>query len=152
MEQVLVRPAAPADAPVLAAIDQLASHNPWSAAQWDAACRGGAQPAERTLVVEENGSPIGFLVYARVLDEAAIHTIAVHPTRQGRGLATTLLRATFELLAREGVQRCCLEVRASNRAARALYVRLDFQTDGVRRNYYPGSTGREDAILMSKQL
>ena len=51
-----------------------------------------------------------------------------------------------------GVQRCLLEVRETNLAARALYAKLDFQLDGQRKNYYPAQNGRENALLMSRQL
>ena len=45
-----------------------------------------------------------------------------------------------------------LEVRASNRAALALYEGEGFIEDGVRKDYYPAGSGREDALLMSKEL
>ncbi|RRA28422.1 ribosomal-protein-alanine N-acetyltransferase, partial [Cronobacter sakazakii] len=45
-----------------------------------------------------------------------------------------------------------LEVRASNHAARALYESLGFNEATIRRNYYPTSDGREDAIIMALPL
>ncbi|MNR57792.1 ribosomal-protein-alanine N-acetyltransferase [compost metagenome] len=45
-----------------------------------------------------------------------------------------------------------LEVRASNRAAIALYEDLGFNEVTVRRNYYPSANGREDAIVMALPL
>jgi ribosomal-protein-alanine N-acetyltransferase len=56
------------------------------------------------------------------------------------------------LAKQQGVRRCLLEVRESNTAARGLYETLSFQLDGIRKNYYPTTTGREDALLMSRQL
>ena len=41
-----------------------------------------------------------------------------------------------------------LEVRPSNVAALGLYKGVDFNTIGLRRDYYAASTGREDAIVM----
>ena len=49
-----------------------------------------------------------------------------------------------------GVRTVCLEVRASNTAARALYEALDFQAVSVRKNYY--NDPREDAVIMIKQI
>ncbi|MEN1508294.1 ribosomal-protein-alanine N-acetyltransferase, partial [Pseudomonas aeruginosa] len=42
-----------------------------------------------------------------------------------------------------------LEVRASNAAAIALYESLGFNEATIRRNYYPTTDGREDAIIMA---
>ena len=38
--------------------------------------------------------------------------------------------------------------RPSNQRARALYLREGFTDIGVRRQYYPAATGREDALVM----
>ena len=45
-----------------------------------------------------------------------------------------------------------LEVRSGNERAIRLYRSLGFIDIGVRRDYYPGLVGREDAIVMSLQL
>ena len=46
-----------------------------------------------------------------------------------------------------------LEVRQSNAAARAIYLRLGFVQVGVRKGYYPAALGRrEDAVVMSLQI
>ena len=52
----------------------------------------------------------------------------------------------------EEARRCLLEVRRSNKAARRLYQGSGFALDGVRKNYYPKAGGREDALLMSREL
>ena len=45
-----------------------------------------------------------------------------------------------------------LEVRASNSAGRALYARHGFAEIGIRKGYYPGHDGREDAVTMERKL
>jgi ribosomal-protein-alanine N-acetyltransferase len=45
-----------------------------------------------------------------------------------------------------------LEVRPSNAAARAMYAAHGFGELTVRRGYYPKDGGREDAILMGRDL
>lgn len=157
-----LREAVAADAGVLATIDASASSYPWSESQLAAACENtfssrGNPPGhdvsgERVLLVESNARAAGFVVYSRVLDEGSIHTIAVHPSCQGQGVARRLMQRVLELLSDDGAHRCLLEVRASNAAARGLYRSLGFQDDGIRKNYYPAAAGREDALLMSMEL
>ena len=45
-----------------------------------------------------------------------------------------------------------LEVRRSNRAGIELYQSEGFHELGVRKDYYPASKGREDAIIFAKYL
>ena len=150
---VEIRPAQSGDEAALAALDALVNPSPWTVAQFAGACRPPAEGgAERALVVAGNGGPCGFIVFSRVLEEACIHNIAVHPARQGGGLGRLLLDTVLQQEAASGACLCYLEVRSSNSAARGLYRSLGFGLDGVRRNYYRTATGREDALLMSRRL
>jgi ribosomal-protein-alanine N-acetyltransferase len=58
----------------------------------------------------------------------------------------------LETAAQKSVNVVFLEVRASNQSARALYESAGFNEMGLRRNYYPDASGREDAVLMGKEL
>ncbi|MDP1634529.1 MAG: GNAT family N-acetyltransferase, partial [Gallionellaceae bacterium] len=62
------------------------------------------------------------------------------------------LEELMALARRRNLQRMVLEVRASNQAAIALYRQAGFSDIGLRRDYYPARTGREDAILMGRGL
>ncbi|WP_404785820.1 ribosomal protein S18-alanine N-acetyltransferase [Altericista sp. CCNU0014] len=81
-----------------------------------------------------------------VLDEAHIVLMAVHPQHRRCGLGYGILLELLEAARRRGMKYATLEVRASNKAAIALYTKLGFTTAGTRRNYY-GDTG-EDALVM----
>jgi [ribosomal protein S18]-alanine N-acetyltransferase len=147
-----VRPARPVDASLLASLDGSVNLNPWSEQQFAAACSGVEGAGNSALIVEEGGRVDGFVVISQVLDEASIHSIAVHPDQQGKGLGQRLLKAALVKMHQSGAQRCLLEVRQSNIAARRLYERSGFVLDGVRKNYYPTRSGREDALLLSCQI
>ncbi len=45
-----------------------------------------------------------------------------------------------------------LEVRPSNQVACNLYEDLGFNEVGIRENYYPAYVGREDALVLAKEL
>jgi ribosomal-protein-alanine N-acetyltransferase len=151
-ESHTTRPAHAADVAALAAIDALSQINPWSEARFAALDSSASGCAETTLVADDHGQLLGYVVFAQVLDEASVHRIAVHPEHRGRGLGQALLRAAMEHMRRAGASRCLLEVRQSNATARRLYETNGFGLDGVRKNYYPAPSGREDALLMSRTL
>lgn len=145
-----VRPGRAGDLKAMATVEQRAALNPWSLSQFL-----GNSLAKDTgsLVLESADEAVcGFAVYQKVLDEATLLNIAVDPAVQGHGLGSLLMRALLARLRDSGTRRLLLEVRAGNRRAIALYRRFGFVDDGVRRNYYPGATGTEDALLMSCQL
>ena len=147
----MFRYARAADADALAAIDASVNLNPWTAARF-ATCEGEAGSQAWALVVEAGGRIQGFVALSSVLDEVSILSIAIDPQQQRQGLGQSLLQLALERARRAGAAKCLLEVRESNTAARRLYLQNGFVLDGVRKNYYPTVGGREDALLMSKQL
>ncbi len=147
-----IRPAVPIDAGTLAAVDASVNSHPWSDAQFTAVCAGTDGSPAWALVAADDGRIDGFVVASRVLDEASILSIAVVPRQQRNGLGRSLLLAAIARAEREGAVRCLLEVRETNAAARRLYTEIGFALDGVRKNYYPREGGREDALLMSREL
>ena len=147
-----IRPACLADAECLAAIDAEVSFNPWNAQQFALVCGTAGGYRETALVAVEDDRLHGFVVFSQVLDEGSIHNLAVRPAHHRKGLGRLLLEAAVLELIRADARRCLLEVRRSNKAARRLYEGSGFALDGVRKNYYPKEGGREDALLMSREL
>ncbi|WP_392562062.1 ribosomal protein S18-alanine N-acetyltransferase [Orbus sturtevantii] len=92
---------------------------------------------------------VGFLICQVVLDEATLFNIAIHPDAQKQGLASALLTQLITELEDKNIRTLWLEVRASNRAAIALYLHMGFNEITIRKNYYPTAQGREDAIIMA---
>jgi [ribosomal protein S18]-alanine N-acetyltransferase len=82
----------------------------------------------------------------RILDEAHIILMAVHPKYRRCGLGYGILLKLLDSARNCGMKYTTLEVRASNEAAIALYRKLGFATAGTRRSYY-SDTG-EDALVM----
>ena len=81
-----------------------------------------------------------------ILEEAHITILAVHPDYQRQGLGQVLLWALLRSAWQRGLEWATLEVRASNRAAIALYQKFGFSEVGKRRRYYQ-DTG-EDALIL----
>jgi [ribosomal protein S18]-alanine N-acetyltransferase len=81
-----------------------------------------------------------------ILDEAHIILMAVHPDYRRRGLGAAMLLTLLEKAQRRGMKYATLEVRASNKAAIALYTKLGFTSVGKRPNYYEDNG--EDALVL----
>ena len=63
-----------------------------------------------------------------------------------------MLHTLYERCRQQRAEALWLEVRPSNARARALYQREGFVDIGVRKNYYPAEGGREDALVMRRQI
>ncbi|WP_192506547.1 ribosomal protein S18-alanine N-acetyltransferase [Pseudoalteromonas aurantia] len=95
---------------------------------------------------------VGFYIGERAGPDNTLMDICITPAYQGRGLAKALLHdfvARSETMSAENV---FLEVRASNVAAIGLYTQAGFTEVGIRKDYYPSTQGKEDAILMALAL
>lgn len=136
------------DRPQQLAIERRAHAFPWSEQTF------ASNHGERFLNfgLYSDGRLAGFAITQVVLDEASLFNIAVDPDFQRRGYARQLLQTLIGELEQRDVLTLWLEVRASNRAAIALYEQLDFHQVSVRPNYYPTAGGREDAIIMALTL
>jgi ribosomal-protein-alanine N-acetyltransferase len=130
------------------AIEQRSHAFPWSEKTF------ASNEGERylNLRLDVDGKMAAFAVTQVVLDEATLFNIAVDPDFQRQGLGRQLLEHLISELEKRDVFTLWLEVRASNRAAIALYESLGFNEATIRRNYYPAKEGREDAIIMALPL
>ncbi|NNG17340.1 MAG: ribosomal protein S18-alanine N-acetyltransferase [Gemmatimonadales bacterium] len=102
-----------------------------------------------TAFVAESGTRV--IAYAIARDAAGVAEIldlAVSPEFRRAGVATALLCKLIETLERGGVRDIFLEVRESNRAARALYMAHGFSAAGRRPRYYRKPV--EDAMLLKR--
>lgn len=144
----IVRPPTLQDFPSLIDIEDKAHHYPWPDATLHWAI---TQKAGFTRVLEDQQKLAGFAIFECVLDEATLLNIAIDPAKQQGGLGRELLQACIsELHGR--INRIILEVRASNHQAQKLYRSIGFNDIGLRKDYYPTFTGREDAYVMDIHL
>jgi len=140
-----IRSAASADLPAMMSLEKHAvSAAHWTAQQYEALF-GGQGPERIALIIEDEPGLAGFVI-ARVMDrEWEIENIAVAGPARRRGLGTRLLGELLDQARSRGADAVFLEVRESNRAARALYEKWAFLESGRRRGYYKDL--EEDAIL-----
>ncbi len=115
----------------------------WSLQQYEALFRTSS--AGRTCLVIEEAQVQGFIIARTLGVEWEIENIAIAGKARRRGLGARLLGEVLNLARARDAQSVFLEVRESNRAARALYEKWSFREDGRRKKYYKDP--EEDAIL-----
>lgn len=115
----------------------------WNEAEYSLIFDPGATP--RLLLV--SGEPVlsGFIVVRTAGPEWEIENVVVSAEHRGRGFGLELMNAALAQARAASIQSIVLEVRTSNKAARALYARAGFAQVGVRPRYY--SHPEEDAVL-----
>ena len=150
-----IRRAVEADVTAMVAIERASFSDPWTAAAIASTLRYDHM---RVLVAEERGElggdgagrPLGYVVAMVAGLEAEIADLAVSPDARRRGIGRALIDRLLADLEAEGVESVFLEVRESNRGARALYESRAFRGIGRRRGYYRLPV--EDALLLKREL
>lgn len=124
-------------------IELLSNPAPWS----EESFRAELSNTQATYFVAKCGDKVvGFCGYWRVIDEAHVTNVAVHPNYRKRGLGRSLMVTLLEHAASNGLTCSTLEVRAGNENAISLYEKLGYVKCAVRKSYYPNN--HEDAIVM----
>ena len=93
---------------------------------------------------------VGYVGMMNVLDEGYIANVAVTAAYRRQRIADLLIDELVKRAQARDLSFVTLEVRESNAPARALYEKHQFQTVGVRKNYY--SKPKENAVLMTVYL
>jgi len=142
-----IRPAVPADAKAMLALERRAFTDPWS----EASVHEALTSAWTFGLVAETGRGIaGYLIGREVAGTGEVLNLAVAPEVRRRGIAGALLEAGLVAFRRRKVDEVFLEVRESNRPAQALYLSRGFRAVGQRASYYRNP--KEDALVLRLAL
>jgi ribosomal-protein-alanine N-acetyltransferase len=156
---LLIRPAVVGDIPHIVELErQCATAAHWSPDQYQAAIRTDSLESQRLVLVVcshaepkdssdpgESSALLAFLVAHFVDGEWEVENLVVTPVVRRRGVGIRLLHEIISRARQADADAVFLEVRASNRAARALYEKASFAQVGRRKGYY--SQPPEDAIV-----
>jgi len=136
------------DLDAVAALEASLQAFPWSRGNFADSLAAG----HSVWVLRRGGELLGFSVVMQVIDEAHLLNIGVAARHQGHGHGARLLSQAMERARLVGATRLFLEVRPSNERAVELYRHFGFRQIGLRKAYYPGADGREDALVFDKEL
>jgi len=121
---------------------------PWTLGNFKDSLRAGYD----CWVYHDGGELIAYAVLVLAAEEAHLLNLSVAAHAQSRGHGRELLGNVIGLARERGAKVLFLEVRPSNHAGQRLYAAHGFKQVGVRRDYYPATRGREDALVLSRAL
>ena len=137
-----------ADLDAVAAAEARIYAFPWSRGNFADSLAAG----HGAWLAREGGCMTGYAVMMQALDEVHLLNISVLPELQRGGRGSALLDHLVAWARTHGAMRMLLEVRPGNLAGQGFYRRHGFGEIGRRRDYYPAHEGREDAIVMAREL
>ena len=142
------RPMKKDDLPQVCEIEQLSAEHPWQPAHFADSLKSGYL----CELVQLNKMTVGHCVMMVVSTEASILILTIARGFQKQGIGKRLLKHITKKALQSGCKTILLEVRRSNTRAFNLYLNEGFSEIGLRKNYYPMGTTREDAIVMAMEL
>ncbi|CAB1276659.1 ribosomal protein S18-alanine N-acetyltransferase [Candidatus Nitrosacidococcus tergens] len=142
------RPMQDEDLDVVITIEKTACAFPWTYRTFVDCLYAGYE----SWVYERDKKIYGYGIASVQVGEAHILNICVHPDYQHQGCGHYILAHLLKISKTLGAQIVFLEVRPSNHRALSLYYKFGFNEVGIRKGYYPGRKGREDAFLLGLSL
>ncbi len=148
LDELTLRPMAETDIGDVLQIECAAYAFPWSRNIF----KGCLRDNYCCRVVELDGQIAGYAILSMGADEAHLLNLCVDTGYHRMGLGDVLLKNLLDYARTQGAVTTFLEVRPSNTAARRFYQSRGFVEVGSRPNYYPSRFGREDAIIMAREM
>jgi ribosomal-protein-alanine N-acetyltransferase len=137
-----------ADIDAVVEIEQRIYDFPWTAGNFLDSMRAGYS----CWVHRDSECIIGYAVLMLAADEAHLLNLSIDAAFQRRGHGGRLLQHLMYFARGLHVKQFFLEARPSNAVGNALYAKCGFRQLAVRPGYYPAHDGREDALLLVREL
>ena len=143
-----IRPMQEADLSKVLDIERQSYPYPWTRVIFSDCMHAGYS----CWVCGRNGVIEGYGVISVAAGESHLLNLCVSPESQQQVIGRKMLRHLVSFARRHVAEVVFLEVRLSNKTARALYEVEGFNELGTRRDYYPTAGGREDAMILARTL
>ena len=137
-----------ADLPDVLRNERLGYMHPWTEGIFRDCLRNG----QECWLLMSSGQNVGHGILSVAAGESHLLNVCVHPDFQGHGFGRIIVEHVLARARAGEASTIFLEVRPSNVAACELYDKLGFNEVGIRENYYPSKVGREDALVLAKEL
>lgn len=136
------------DLPAVLEIENASYEFPWTLPIFRDCLRVGCH----CYVYEGPRGILGHGIMSVAAGECHLLNICIHPEHQRRGLGEGMVLFLLDFARQRKARVALLEVRVSNAAGYRLYTKLGFDEVGLRKSYYPARQGREDAIILARDL
>jgi len=136
------------DLPMIMDIESRSYDFPWTEGIFHDCLRFGYS----SWVTEIDRDIVAYAVMSLAVQECHILNICVDPKLQGQGIGRRLLLEILSIAQARQAETAFLEVRPTNVQALSLYFSEGFNEIGTRPNYYPAQFGREDAVILAKEI
>ncbi len=146
--EIAIRSMHETDLPAVVGIEQASYTFPWT----EGIFRDCLRVNYVCRVVEVDGSVAGYGIVSVGAGEAHVLNICIAGEHRCRGLGRRLLTHLLQVATHLGAREALLETRPSNAAALRLYRSLGFTAVGTRRGYYQAVGGREDAVVLKREI
>lgn len=146
-EAVTTRDVDSCDLDAVAALERLSFPVPWKREYFEVEI--GAPHRYNRVAIGPKGDLAGYVFCAFAAGELHVNKIAVADRHRRQGVASLLMDEVLGFAVRSRVEEIYLEVRVSNRPARAFYTALGFRETGRRGQYYLDG---EDALVMVRAM
>lgn len=145
---LVFRPMVEEDLPSIMLVERAAYQFPWSEVIFRDCLRVGYC----CWILESDDIVVAHGVMSVAAGESHILNLCVHPEFQNTGIGKEMLSHLLDIARQHRAEIVFLEVRPSNEIAKKLYGGAGFDEVGTRSNYYPAVKGREDALIMARNL
>jgi ribosomal-protein-alanine N-acetyltransferase len=136
------------DIPLVVRNERLSYSHPWT----DGIFRDCLQTGNECWLIKREQKVLGHGILSVAAGESHLLNVCVSPEFQGEGFGRILVLHMLKCARSKGAERVFLEVRPSNDVAIRLYLSIGFREVGIRQGYYPGTEGREDALVYVLEL
>lgn len=143
MAELRIRTMTKKDLNCIAQMEELCFAAPWSKSALESELNN---PSSHYSILEADGTIVGYAGMWVVLDEAYVTNVAVHPDHRRKGYGKVIMIDLMKKAMEKGALAMTLEVRKSNVNAQALYYKLGFVNEGMRKGFYLDNN--EDALIL----
>jgi ribosomal-protein-alanine N-acetyltransferase len=146
--QVAIRTMHDGDLPAVVRIEQASYTFPWT----EGIFRDCLRVNYVCRVVEVDATVAGYGILSVGAGEGHVLNLCIAAEHRCRGVGRRLLTHLLQESEERGARDVLLETRPSNAAALRLYRSLGFTPIGTRRGYYQAVGGREDAVVLRRDI
>ena len=136
------------DLAAVAAIEERIYEFPWTHGNFLDSLRAGYA----CWLCRDAQGLMGYAVLMNAADEVHLLNLSIALDHQRQGHGARMLEFLIGDARAAKARKIILEVRPSNEAGRRLYANFSFKQLGIRRDYYPATAGREDALVLALDL